>query len=286
MQFDLVIWDREVIEEKTIANTVFRFSRKDTPNNKNWMKIFSYFLFSSYVKNIIKKRKYKKIIFLSTSGATVVLLSSFLKRYYNKKYWIDIRDYSFEWLNPYKTRLREAISNSFKTSISSPAFTKFLPEGDFCIAHNIDFKSIDDFINHQSEVEKFPKTQIRISFIGSVRYFEENIKQLEFFKNDSRFVLQFYGSRANQLKAYCEANNILNVDFHDRFESNETYKFYQRTDLINNVYGNNSFELTTALSNKLYFSVALKKPILVSKDTYSASIVTENDLGYEMQYFE
>ncbi|MDG0888949.1 hypothetical protein [Paracholeplasma manati] len=286
LPFDLIIWDRELSEEQTFAKNVFKFSKKDIPNNKNWLKIISYFKFASFVKNKLKKNSYKKVIFLSTSGATVVLLNGFLKKYYNKKYWIDIRDYSFEWFIPYKNGLAKAIDNSFKTSISSPAFTRFLPKGDFSIVHNIDFKSIDDFINHQEELEQIDSDKIRISFVGSVRYFEENKKQLEFFKNDTRYVLQFYGSRANQLKGYCEDNNIHNVDFHDRFDSSETYRFYQRTDIINNVYGNNSFELTTALSNKLYFSVALKKPIIVSSDTYLASIVVDNGFGYVLKYVD
>ena len=54
---------------------------------------------------------------------------------------------------------------------------------------------------------------------------------------------------------------------------------YKNIDMINDVYGSNSIEVTTALPNKLYDALIFKKPMLVSKNTYLSSIVDAYNLG-------
>lgn len=279
IDFDMIIWNRDLIEEKSIGN-IISFNLKDVANSGEKKKIIKYFRFSSFVKKRLKLYKYERVVFLSTASGVVAILSLFLKRYYKKRYWIDIRDYTYEMFKPYKKAFSIAINNSYASSISSIGFTKFLPKYNYIVTHNIDFDSIKKCL--EAKNKKNPELPIRISFIGNVRYFDLNKKMLQIFKNDNRFILQYYGKKSEILKEYCREYEIDNVEFYGRFDVEMTADFYSKTHIINNVYGNDRLEVTTALSNKLYFAASLHLPILVSSNTYMEEVTKQFKFGYTM----
>lgn len=281
VEFDLIIWNRDGIEEKSEGEIIY-FNVLDTANNGDKMKIIKFYKFAYFVKQTIKKNKYDKILFLGSYAGNAVFLSNFLKNNYHNRYWFDIRDYTYEWFKPYYNSISSVIKNSYKTAISSSGYEEFLPKYDYIYTHNIDKINIKKCKKKKNK--KTPQTPICISFIGNVRYYKENIKLLELFRNDDRFVLQYYGSGSEELQKYCKENNILNVDFHGKFAPEETSRFYNKTHIINNVYGNSGIELTTALSNKLYFSGGLHLPILVSPNTYIQKISEKYKFGYVIDY--
>ena len=147
---------------------------------------------------------------------------------------------------------------------------------DGAISDNVDY----DTINNVKNTTFVQDSCIRISFIGNVRYYNLNIKLLDLLKNDERFRIQFYGTESEKIRDYCVTNGIRNVDFEGRFPFEKTAFFYQKTDLINNIYGNETMEVSTALSNKLYYAAYLDKPILVSNNTYMSDVVKKYNLGY------
>lgn len=279
IDFDLIIWNRDLIEEKSSGNVIL-FNLKDIANSGDKKKIIKYFRFASFVKKRLKLQNYQRVIFLSTASGVVAILSLFLKSNYKNRYWIDIRDYTYEEFKPYKLAFSIAINNSYASSISSVGFTKFLPKSNYIVTHNIDFDSIKKCLD--SKYEKIQGMPIRISFIGNVRYFELNKKMLQIFKNDSRFILQYFGKKSEILEEYCRTNKIYNVEFYGRFDVEMTAKFYAKTHIINNVYGNDRLEVTTALSNKLYFAASLHMPILVSSNTYMEEVAKKYKFGYTM----
>jgi hypothetical protein len=177
--------------------------------------------------------------------------------------------------------LSNSINGSYKTSISSPGFEMFLPEYSYLYTHNINPK----FLNGQPYSHKPIKSnKIRISFIGTIRYINENKKLIKFFNNDQRFLLQFYGENSSLLKDFCSKNDINNVTFIEKFSPGKILDLYQETDIINNIYGNDSIEVNTALSNKLYYSLFLKVPIINSMGTYLDKLTNELRIGVSMDY--
>lgn len=280
LDYDLILWNRSLIKENCNGE-IISYDKKDVANDKNPKKVFKYLGFYRFVKQTIKKNEYNKIVFLDTSACTVVLLAGFMRKKFKNRYWIDIRDYSFENIAIYKKLLKKAIDSAYCVDISSRGFLDFLPTLDnYYVTHNIDFETI-------KKVKKLPhvkSSEIRISFIGNVRYYELNKKLLLAFKNDPRFCVQFFGTGSEVLEEFCLENNIKNVKFKGRFPYEDTPYLYQITDIINNVYGNTTMEVTTALSNKLYYSIYLDKPILVSSNTYMSKFVTHYNLGYEIDY--
>ena len=275
-KFDLIIWNREGINEDNGACKVISFNVKDVSNNKNPFKVFKFILFTRFVCRTLKKERYKKVIFLGTHGCAPIFGAYFLKTKYFKRYWLDIRDYQYEWFTPFFYLEKLAIKNSYNTAISSVGYKRFLPTYNYINVHNVD-PNMDNVIK---QYKKKDDNRIRISFIGNVRYLEECIKVVNVFKNDTRFLLQFFGSGSEKIEKYCHENNIKNTRFHGRFKLCETVHFYNITDIVNNVYGNDSIGLTTALSNKLYYCLSLKIPILVSEGTYTEEFSKKYGFGF------
>lgn len=279
--FDFICWNRALIEEETKGNPIY-FNVHDQVSSGKVTKIKKYIQFGNFVRAKLKETKYDKVIFLGSYAGIMAQLSGFLKKNYKNKYWLDIRDYTFENIPLYYKAMKLAIDNSYKTAISSPGYQKFLPKQDYVIGHNIDFDNIEK--SKIARADYVLGNPIRISFIGLIRYLEENKKLLSILGNDNRFILQYYGMNAEILKEYCQINGISNVDFHGRFLPSETASFYKKTDIINNVYGNDRVALTTALSNKLYFSSGLRIPILVCPNTYMEKVTVERGFGFTIDY--
>lgn len=280
-KFDLILWNRANIIEETKAN-VIPFNAKDKVNNRNITKVFNFVRFANFVKRKLKQKRYDKVIILGSYAGIMAQLSSFLEKYYKNKYWLDIRDFTYENIPLYYRAMGKAIRNSYSTAISSPGYKKFLPQYNYVIAHNLDKINIKKSLEvRRNYVSSFP---IRISFIGLIRYLDENKKLLNILGNDKRFILQYYGMNVELIQNYCIENNIVNVDFHGRFDPSDTALFYKKTDIINNLYGNNKLAVTTALSNKLYFSSGLQIPILVCPNTYMESVTVNGGFGFSFDY--
>ena len=274
---DLIYWNRHGLEENTDKfNAFYSFDVSMNENISNKKKIYYFLKYRAYCKKIIGKNKYDKIIFLHNYMA--ILLESYLKRCYKRKYVIDIRDYSFESNRLFYFLEKRAIKNSGLAVISSEGYKNFLPAHEYVLCHND--PQIDEKADNLYCLKPSTSAQpIQISFIGLVRFFEQNSKLIDIFGNDDRFRLAFYGQNSEVLQQYAREHNVRNVIFKGHFAPEETKKFYEVTDIINNYYGNESLSLIYALSNKLYYAATLHKPILVCKNTYMEEISKKYAFG-------
>lgn len=281
IDYDLILWNREGIEEPCNADKIIECKTRDAANNKNPLKVWKFIVFANFVKKTIQKNKYSKILFVGTYGCAIAFCCNYLSKKFRNKMWIDIRDDLYEWFKPFYLAEKKSIDASFATTISSPAFKKFLPEHDYYMMHNIDSNAKEMAKQFHREID--PEGRIRISFIGNVRYFEQNVLLLNLLKNDDRFRIQYYGKGSEELEKYCRDNKIQNVDFHGSFSQKDTILFYEKTDLINNMYGNETMNLQLALSNKLYYGLFLKLPILVSSNTLMEELARNYQIGYTFE---
>ncbi len=287
--YDLIFWNREGLEETIDAPTIC-FDCRDQTNNSSPLKLFKFLKFAAFVRRTIQKNHYDKVIFLGGAGCAAVLNTRYLKHDYEGRYWLDIRDYQYEWFRPFLRLETKVVKASHTTAISSRGYEEFLPQHDYLYVHNLDA----DIQNLQ---QQFHHTEsdgvVRISFIGNIRYFDQNKALIDMLANDERFCLQFFGSGSELLQKYCMENGIKNVRFVGRFFPEETIRFYEQTDIVNNIYGNDSIALTTALSNKLYYAVAFQLPILVCSNThmetfsqkYGFSFTYSNDPAFKERLY-
>lgn len=272
---DLIYWNRHGVEEHVdnIADTyVF-----DAPMNESQsplIKLIYFLRFKHFCMKVLRENKYDKIIFLHNYMG--ILMQSFLKRHYQYKYIFDIRDYSYEGWKFYYRWEEKVIKSSAFSVISSDGYKHFLPEYPYVISHNESY--LDDQICQK--IRSRDKTGVlKISFIGLVRFFEQNQKIMDAFGNNDIFCLGYYGQNSEPLEQYAKEKGYTNTSFCGRFDASETVNLYETTKIINNCYGSDTMSLKYALSNKLYYAAKFGIPILVSKDTYMETIANEFGIG-------
>lgn len=276
--FDIIYWDRCGIEEECGAANYFRYRNVIPMSAGKAKKLQAYFGFIRYVNRILNKSSYSKLIVFPTQAGW--LIQGKLCRKYKGRYVLDIRDYAGE-NNPLIGHMtKRIVKNAGLCSITSPAYRKFLPEREYLISHNVQLIS-DELIRKYRTRKHTPGTPIVLSFIGSVRFIEQQKKLIMLFRNDPRFHLKYIGRGSEQLKDFCENNNVNNVTLIGRFERERLPDFYMDADMAINVYGNHDPYLDYALSNKLYSAAMMGMPILVSPETYMAELITKYGLGKE-----
>lgn len=274
VEYDFIYWQREETDEPCPENE-YRYTEIEKEGFSN--KVISYIKFSKFAKSILKKNRaeYNKVLVLTTVPA--FFLSGYLKKKYQDKFIFDIRDYSFEKIGYYKKTVDSLIEASEFTCISSHGFMEFLEKNDkIVINHNMPTENIQG-----QAVSLADKPIINIGYVGLVRYYDENIALIEKMKNTFRYQLWYIGKMTEdcEIEEFTQENEITNVSFVGRFDNSQKMDLYKNIDIINSLYGNDSLEVTTLLPNRLYEACLLKKPILVSANTFLGELVKRYGLG-------
>jgi len=247
-------------------------------------KFIGYIKFKNFTEKILRKNDYEKVILLS--GNVAVLLSEVLGRKYIKKYLIDIRDYFKENNKRYFKAEEKVIDNCALAVISSEGYKAFLPKHDYILAHNapdIDVATREKIrVSIRYRRANRGNSPIVLSFIGGVRFLEQDKRILKYFGNDKRFQIRYIGIGANNLSQYVERQEFSNVYLHDKFPPEKTLDYFSSTDAIINLYGSGTPLLDHALSNKLYYAALLTVPILVCPETFMSKISKEYNFGFDI----
>ncbi|MBR3979357.1 MAG: hypothetical protein IKJ94_07030 [Oscillospiraceae bacterium] len=270
--YDIVLWNRsgQVVD---IPNA-FVFNGRDRSSKLG--KILPFLQWRRFVKRILKKQAYDRLIILTTLPA--ILLSDVLLKEYPGRYWLDIRDFTYENLGFYKKLVETLVDSASAVSISSPAFQSFLPQREHIyLTHNI---SNQDAAAEVCTLDT-RRSRFCIGFVGGIQFKEQNQLLLRQFANNEKYLLKYVGKAhlGCDLSPFCKENGIENAEFHPAFRNEEKPQIYQDIDLINCVYGNNNQVVKLLLPNRLYDCILFKKPILVSKNTYLEEVVQEYNLG-------
>lgn len=272
IEYDLVYVDKYNEHEQNNARKVYKYV-SDRKKNPSLYKIKEILGLRRELKKASKENEYEYIVVWRTE-TSYILYDLLLKKYKNR-YILNVRDYCKELEKKYYYLHKKLIDHSLFTTISSPGFKEFLPESNKYIFVNSISKEKEYNQNSNSNSEP-----IRINFIGNVRFYEEDKKVLNALKNDERFIVGFIGANSNILKEYCQTEGINNVYFHDKFLPDEENHFFEKTHIINNLYGHNDIALDTAISIRYYKSLQLEIPILVYKDTYMENMVNKSKNGF------
>ncbi len=275
-EYDILFWDRFSDGGLEKCGREYIFHKKCQIGINRLKKIYPFYLYQKTVRDILHDNQYDKLIVLNTMPA--FLIRDVLLKDYRRKFVLDIRDYSYEKYNFYLKNVQNLIDSSFFTTISSRGFKCFLGENNkLIINHNIGSLEI---INKESSLFS-GKRKIVIGFIGSIRYFEENVKLIEALNGSERYNLFYAGimSKDCDLKTYCLYKKYQHVKFSGKYADKDKAELYESVDMINSLYGNQKLEVKTALPNRLYDSLKLKKPIIATEGTYLAQIIKKYQLG-------
>lgn len=271
--YDIILWNRR---SQAVPSADNHFVFESKTGKSKFSKIIPFLRWRVFVLNILKKNPYHRIIVLTTLPG--ILLMDKLLGPYQKRYWFDIRDFTYESLPPYKKAVASLVKQSLITSISSEAFATFLPPCDHIVlTHNI---TNDTAAQEHCSLDPAAR-ELSIAFVGGIQYFQQNKQLIMQFAAHPRFRLKYIGKvhPGCDLEGFCREQGVTNVSFAPSYRNEEKPEIYRSIDIINSIYGSDSPIVKLALPNKLYDCILFKKPILVSKGTFLADIVREYGIG-------
>ncbi len=261
VNYDVIIPNRDQIDERTNGNLISIYW------DKTKSKIQNFISFKKNVTNILEKENYGFVFVLTTLPA--ILLSHVLLKKYRKKYLVDIRDYTYDKMPIFKNIESKVLKHAHTRVISSPAFRTFLPNSEYIICHN--FSTVNANMNIPFERHINP---IRIGYVGSIAYVKECKRLIDLVKNDRRFCFYLFGNEVNGnlVSDYAGDCGTERVKVFGSYEPCEKSKIVCGIDILFNDYGNDSYLVKCAISNKLYDSFIYKKPLITSPGTVMSKI--------------
>lgn len=277
--YDIIYMDKYGEKEQIGAQKIYRFVNVIEQSWSRKKKIIRYFRFYGYAKKILEKNKYDRIIVWN--DVAITMFGKYLAKHWHKKYCLNIRDYNGEnkWyiFNIFKHAIKEAAF----TTISSEGFKVFLPPNDYISLYSYNAELLKEIMPRTDIREK--GKPIRISFIGSVRFFDQNKRLVDAFKNDERFELHYHGTNAEIIEQYASQIGATNVRCSGTFPISQTTRFLEESDIINNVFGDNTVGVRTLTSIRLFHAAYMRVPILVTDGTYMQELIEKYKIGFSIK---
>jgi hypothetical protein len=166
--------------------------------------------------------------------------------------------------------------------ISSPGFKRYLPKGfDYVLSHNFDIETLKESLNKVNYDRVFIKSTITILTIGFIRDFEENYQVMKALFNKPNYLIKFIGKpnkAGTKLQQICTIDQQKNVEFSDFYINEDVRLLIKDTDFIN-IFRPNNYTCTLAFTNRFYYSLIYKKPMIVTKGSLEGMYVEKYKLG-------
>ena len=279
IDYDLFLWNRNQTGGLMKNGNIYTMNSICPFGGSKLKKIIPMLQYRNALLKVIKQNQYTHLVLINTLAP--VMVSNYVLKYYNQKYILDIRDYTYEKIKRYKAIETKLIEHSYFTTVSSKGFLQFItPSNKIIVNHNIsNLNKIENTITLNKN------EKITIGFVGSVRYPEVNKTLIKAFEDNSQYILKYVGSEVDgcDLGEFCREHNIENVVFKGKYLNEQKPEIYKNIDMINSLYGDFSLEVTTAIPNRLYDALIFKKPIIASKGTFLGEVVEKNRLGIAVE---
>lgn len=269
--YELIVWDRDLSEVKEKN----RFSRK--PSRKRWAKFFDYFRYASFVKKIIRKENYDKLIILGQNCG--IFLQPFLSKVYKGKYILDYRDLGIDSISVFKTRFKRLVADSGAVVISSPGFKQFLPaNSDYYLSHNFNYEKVINTIG--TDRPGYDANHIEVLTIGGIRDYSANSQVIESLANKEGVTLHFVGKghAAEPLSNFAKEKSVKNIVFEGFYPKEREQEYIEKATFLNIFYPVIPSHIT-ALSNRFYNSLLGCRPMIVTKGGIQAYYAEKYHVG-------
>ena len=277
IKFDMIYRDKFHTDEYTGAENNYRYEA----GNKNvLMRAFGQLAFVRFAKKVMKSSDYDFVVVWGETAAA--FLSGFLKKKYKGRYCVNVRDLLEGKKRFLRKKLYKAVRFSCFTTVSSPKYIDELPADfkEYYFVHSYNEKIAGETNEILKEKGKQSGGPLNILYIGSIRFYNHLYRFMDAIKNDSRFFLTVCGHGSEPVKIYAEEHGMNNISVIGMFPKEKTGEYLAQADIIYNLYGTESLNLRTALSNKLYYACCLKIPILVYRNTCMFEMSSECGIGF------
>lgn len=274
--YDIVYWNRDNIDE-SISDNYYTFNYPYSNTCGKLKKIWAHWKFRRFVVNHLKTHHYDKAIVFTIQS--VILFSDILCNQFKHTFVFDIRDYSRLYsIGICKLIIDRCLKLSFANCISSPGFKRWLPKDcPYVLSHNIHQSLISDGIG---DFTTNINAKIKLLTIGQIRDVEENYALIKSLGNSDKFSLTFIGigDGINELERRVKEEGYNNVLFKGRYEKKDENRIVAEYDMINAYMPDNMLS-NTLMSNRIYLSLILGKPIIVTENSTQADYVKRYNLG-------
>lgn len=276
IEYDLIHADKYHIKEYSSAHKyfVYRFSYKQNCNKL--VKLINFMRFKNYTIEILKSNNYDFIIVWNE--ITSLLFSGFLIKNFHGRYCLNIRDlFPQKFLLFTYYRLRKVIACSCFTTISSNGFRKYLPKLNYVMIHSYN-RTLTKEWRPRKSLKNCNETLV-ITFIGNIRFYDQCFMLINELKNNSKFVMNFYGTGVEPVQKFCKENGISNVYCLGGFDPKNTGSLLEGTDIMFNLFGSKGIQEKTLTSIRFYYALKLNIPILVYNDTHMGELARQTGNG-------
>ncbi|GAB6958967.1 hypothetical protein JCM15754A_03020 [Prevotella aurantiaca JCM 15754] len=273
IQYDIIYADKRGLKEKA----AHRFSRKIGDNAHQITRLLYYLEYSSFLRRVIKKEQYDKLIVFGPQIA--IFLKPFLKKHYKNKFILDYRDLSIE--QKFKGTYNELMKLSALHVVSSPGFIKCLPNAcSSILSHNFDINTLKRAINDHNPSYELDKGQIEVLTIGGIRNYEQNAAIIEALGDKEGFLVTFAGNGidAHKLEEFTKERGYKNVAFSGYYDKKDEPSIIQKSTMIN-IFFPRILSHDTAMANRFYHSVFFRKPMITTADTIQGEYTKNYKLG-------
>lgn len=148
-------------------------------------------------------------------------------------------------------------------------------------------KPLKKLINEKEE--RYDSAKIKISFIGTLRYYSILEKLVNSAKNyEEKIEILFFGNgpAEKKIRDLVRKNNQKNVIFFGKYNYDDISKLYHMSDVIWAVYPEDDYNVKYAISNKFHESIIFEKVCIFSKNTLLGKYVIENNIGLGIEIDE
>lgn len=273
IEYEIIHWDRSG-EERCDPSNYHTFTLPLERYSSKFKKAVPFIKFCRFVSKCVKRRKYDKLVILTTQ--TAIFSLGLLLGKYRKKYFFDYRDTSYEYLKPYSMLINKICNNSVGMCVSSPGFLEYIKTtAPVSVSHNFQDAYYE---RRKMECVGGNGEKIVVGYIGVLREFEYLKKLILQFSADNRFEFVIHGSGdcIEQLREF--SKDYDNIKVMGAYKEEDKQAIVDSFDMICYNYPT-SFVNYPAVANKLYDGLIMKKPLFANSRTFSGKLIKENGLG-------
>lgn len=269
-----ISWNRKGSNDSLLCENNIVYTLESAETIPLYRKYIDYMFFSAFVRKELENGNYDFVIVHTIQAS--LFLGKYLKKYFNNKYIIDIRDYS-KLLIIYKSRFHKYLKCSALNCVSSPGFLSWLPgDTEFTVSHNLR----SDSVYRDYKYVPFDKKIIRILTIGQLRDYSTNSRIIDAFGDKNNVLLHFAGNgnAKESLEELVLRRKYKNVVFTGRYRKEEENDIVERADFINILLPTGVHDVNI-MSNRFYLAVIHRKPMIVNEESIQARYVEKYGLG-------
>lgn len=268
-------WNRNNLEYKNKNNFIYS---SNEGYGKKIKKLLGMKAYLKFINQVVKKYQPEIIIASQWDMLLLTILSGFKGKIIYEN--LDLPTSSNKLLLLFLLKLEKWMLKKVNGIIFASRFFVSLYEKnniEKLLLENLPLKEI----NFQKKFDVENRKKMRISFIGTLRYFEimRNLLLVLQENNDVELYLIGRGPENDKFKNFIETKNLKNVFIIDSYKYEEIKKFYINTDLIWAVYPNKDYNVKFAISNKFFESILFEKPCFFAKDTLLGNFVDKYEIG-------